>query len=151
MDKIIREQFVPLNIKEAWDFFSRPENLKKITPPYMGFDITSEVPESGMYPGMIITYKVKPLLNIPLNWMTEITHVKEPYFFVDNQKKGPFAIWHHQHHFREVPDGVVMKDIIYFAAPLGILGLPAEKLIIRKQVEGIFDYRYEVLEKMFNQ
>lgn len=151
MDKIIREQFVPLNIKEAWDFFSRPENLKKITPPYMGFDITSEVPESGMYPGMIITYKVKPLLNIPLNWMTEITHVKEPYYFVDNQKKGPFAIWHHQHHFREVPDGVVMKDIIYFAAPFGILGLPAEKLIIRKQVEGIFDYRYEVLEMMFNQ
>ena len=151
MDKIIREQFIPLNINDAWNFFSRPENLKKITPPYMGFDITSEIPESGMYPGMIITYKVKPLLNISLNWMTEITHVKAPYFFVDNQKKGPFGMWHHQHHFKEVSGGVVMKDIIHFAAPLGILGLPVEKLIIRKRVEDIFNYRYKVLEKMFGQ
>ena len=148
MDYLIREQFLPMNIDEAWDFFSKPDNLKKITPPYMGFDITSEPADGEMYEGQIITYKVKPLLNIPLNWMTEITNVKKPYYFVDNQKKGPFSIWHHQHHFKEVEGGVIMKDIIYFAAPLGILGLPAEKLIVRKRVEEIFRYRFEVLKEM---
>jgi len=149
MEVLITNQFLPIGIKEAWEFFSKPGNLKAITPGYMGFDVTSDYNDEEMYPGMIITYKVKPLLNIPLNWMTEITHVKKPYYFIDNQKKGPFALWHHQHHFQEVNGGVVMKDILHYAAPMGILGLPVEKTIVRKRVQQIFDYRYKVLEERF--
>jgi len=149
MEVLITKQFLPLGINEAWDFFSKPGNLKKITPDYMGFDITSDYIEEEMYPGMIITYKVRPLLNIPLNWATEITHVKKPYYFVDNQKRGPFAVWHHQHHFEEVEGGVQMEDIVHYAAPLGILGLPVEKTIIKQRVKHIFDYRYKILEEYF--
>lgn len=149
MEVLITKQFLPLSIGEAWDFFSKPENLKEITPDSMGFDITSDYIDEEMYPGMIITYKVSPLLNIPLDWMTEITHIKKPFYFIDNQKKGPFAVWHHQHHFSETEGGVQMKDIVHYAAPLGILGLPVEKTIIKKRVTNIFDYRYKILEAYF--
>lgn len=143
------KQFLPLNLEESWDFFSRPENLSKITPPSMGFHITSGYNDGEMYAGMIITYKVRPLLKIPLNWMTEITHVRKPYYFIDNQKKGPFALWHHQHHFQEVDNGVLMRDIVHYAAPLGFLGVPIENWVIKKRVEEIFTYRRRVLENMF--
>ena len=90
---------LPLNVEKAWQFFSNPKNLKEITPDYMGFNITSEFLKEEMYPGMIITYKVTPLLKIPMRWMTEITQVKENNYFIDEQRVGPYAIWHHQHHF----------------------------------------------------
>ncbi len=149
MEVLVTNQFLPIGIDEAWEFFSKPGNLKEITPSYMGFDITSDYNTNEMHAGMIITYKVRPLFNIPLNWMTEIMHVEKPWFFVDNQKKGPFSIWHHQHHFQEVNGGINMKDIVHYAAPMGILGLPVEKTIIKKRVQHIFDHRYKVLEDHF--
>lgn len=142
-------QFLPVSIAEAWDFFSNPANLKTITPSFMGFDITSDYMGERMYQGMIITYKVMPLLNVPVNWVTEITHVREPWFFVDNQKSGPFKYWHHQHIFEEVEGGTQMTDIVNYAVPFGFLGRAVEHMIIRHRVGGIFDYRYKKLEELF--
>ena len=125
-------QFVPARLDEVWDFFSSPANLSKITPPGMGFIITSP-PQPGMYPGMFISYKVSPLLGIKLNWVTEITHVREKLFFVDEQRRGPYSIWHHEHHFREVEGGVEMHDILHYQVPLGILGTLADHLFVKNK------------------
>jgi len=144
-----RNQKLPVSLGEAWSFFSNPKNLKTITPPYMGFDITSEITGDNMYAGMIITYKVKPFLDIPLNWMTEITQVSAPYFFVDNQKSGPFKIWHHQHFFKELANGVEMTDIVNYSVGFGLAGRLIEKLTVEKRVNEIFDYRYKKLEEIF--
>ena len=116
------EQFIPISLQEAWDFFSSPANLAKITPEKMGFNIISKHHGPKMYPGQIIEYTVKPLLGIPLYWMTEITHVKEGVYFVDEQRFGPYTMWHHQHHFTEVKGGVKMEDIVHYKIPLGFLG-----------------------------
>ncbi len=102
-----------------------------------------------MYPGQIIEYKVKPILGIPLYWMTEITHVEEGKFFVDEQRFGPYTLWHHQHHFREIPEGIEMIDIVHYKLPLWILGDIANVLFVRKQLNGIFDHRFAAVEKRF--
>jgi len=149
MKTLKRIQILPISLPVAWDFFSDPKNLKKITPPYMGFDITSELHEGKMYQGMIITYKVSPFLGIPVDWVTEITHVEEPAFFVDNQKSGPFKYWHHQHIFKETEGGIEMTDIVNYAAPVPLIGTWLEKLMIERRVNEIFDYRFKVLEKLF--
>jgi ligand-binding SRPBCC domain-containing protein len=144
------EQKFPISLTQAWDFFSSPANLAKITPDHMGFIITSDFKEGQkMYPGMIITYKVSPLLGIKLNWMTEITHVKEGDYFVDEQRFGPYALWHHQHHFQEIPSGVLMTDIINYAIPMGILGRLANSILVAKEIQGIFDYREKKVEELF--
>ena len=143
-------QRLPISIEEAWDFFSSPNNLQKITPAYMDFQVKSD-PDftKKMYAGQIITYTVKPLLGIPLFWMTEITHVQPGEFFVDEQRKGPYSMWHHQHHFKPVPGGVEMTDLLHYQVPLGILGDFANWLFVRKQVQAIFDFRWKKLEEMF--
>ncbi len=147
--QIHKEQFIPSSLGEVWDFISKPANLKRITPEYMGFDITSaELPES-MYPGMIITYNVKPLLGIKMRWVTEITQLLEKRYFVDEQRSGPYAMWHHQHILEQVDGGVLMKDIVSYQPPIGILGAIANALIIRRQLETIFDYRSKALESLF--
>lgn len=145
-----RTQKLNCSLQEAWDFFSSPSNLKVITPDYMGFDITSDVPEK-MYTGLIITYIVKPLLGIPMNWMTEIKHVDELRYFVDEQRMGPYKIWHHEHHFTEIEDGVLMKDKVSYALPLGVLGTIAHPIIVKNKLNEIFDYRYQKVEELFNQ
>lgn len=142
-------QMLPVGIDEAWEFFSNPSKLKDITPPYMGFDITSDYSNGKMYQGMIITYKVSPLLNIPMNWVTEITQVRVPYFFVDNQKSGPFKFWHHQHIFREVEGGTEMMDIVNYAVPYGLFGRVLENAIVKRRVEEIFRFRRRKLESIF--
>lgn len=149
MKTLKRIQILPISLPEAWDFFSDPKNLKRITPPYMGFDITSELPEGKMYQGMIITYNVSPFLGIPVDWVTEITHVQEPGFFVDNQKSGPFKYWHHQHIFKEISGGIEMTDIVNYAAPVPVIGNLLEAILIEKRVNEIFDYRYKILEELF--
>lgn len=141
-------QFVPARLDEVWDFFSSPANLSKITPPGMGFIITSP-PQPGMYPGMFISYKVSPLLRIKLNWVTEITHVREKLFFVDEQRRGPYSIWHHEHHFREVEGGVEMHDILHYQVPLGILGTLADHLFVKNKVRGIFSFREKRIRELF--
>jgi ligand-binding SRPBCC domain-containing protein len=144
-----REQKIKATIDEVWDFISSPANLKKITPEHMGFDITSgDLPEK-MYPGMIISYKVRPLLGMKMTWVTEITHVREKEFFVDEQRIGPYSMWHHQHHIEPIEGGVLMRDIVSYKPPMGPLGALANKIMIRKQLEYIFNYRTMVLESIF--
>tara|TARA_X000000368_G_scaffold10460_1_gene8364 strand:+ start:46 stop:531 length:486 start_codon:yes stop_codon:yes gene_type:complete len=148
--QIIREQLVKTNIDDLWSFISSPKNLQKITPKDMGFIITSKNKEEIMYPGMIISYKVTPILSIPLSWITEITQVKENKFFVDEQRVGPYKMWHHEHIFKVQDNGVLMKDIITYIPPFGILGKLANYLFINKKVNEIFDFRSKVIEEIYN-
>jgi len=147
--ELTKVQQLPIGIKEAWKFFSSPRNLKAITPDHMGFEITNITHQEEMYEGQIIAYKVRPILNIPLRWVTEITHVKEPYYFVDEQRFGPYSFWHHQHIFEENDEGVLMKDIVNYGIPLGPLGRIANTVFVRKQLEGIFDYRLKAVDNLF--
>jgi len=149
METLKSDQNLPIAINEAWEFFSSPGNLKKITPAFMGFDITSDYRGESMYQGMIITYKVRPVFKIPLDWVTEITHVAEPYFFVDNQKAGPFKYWHHQHIFKEIDGGVQMTDIVNYAVPMPWVGSLAEYLFVKNRVNEIFDFRHKKLLEIF--
>lgn len=116
----------------------------------MGFDITSNNSDDKMYQGMIISYKVSPVLGIKVNWVTEITHVRDKQFFVDEQRIGPYALWHHQHHIEKTDDGVLMTDIVTYAPPFGVLGKVANSLMIKKKLKEIFRHREKVLDKLFN-
>lgn len=136
---------------EAWDFFSSPRNLKEITPKHMGFEITSGNVDVKMYPGIIISYKIKPFPNIPVRWITEITHVKEKEYFVDEQRFGPYTFWHHRHIFNEIEEGVEMTDIVCYIVPFGPFGKILDKWLIRKQVRQIFSYRREILKQKFGE
>jgi len=146
-----REQFIQTDLETIWDFASSPKNLKEITPDYMLFDITSKNLPEKMYPGMIISYKVSPLFNIKMNWVTEITHIKDYHFFVDEQRLGPYKMWHHQHHFEKKDNGILMTDIVTYIPPFGFLGNIANSLFIKKQLNNIFDHRYKIMDKKFNQ
>jgi ligand-binding SRPBCC domain-containing protein len=143
-----REQFFNKPVSEVWDFISKPENLKKITPDYMGFDITSDYKPDEMYEGMILSYIVTPLLSIKTTWVTEITKVKYQKYFIDEQRIGPYKLWHHQHFVEEKDGGTLMKDIVSYKPPFGILGNIANKLIIEKKLEEIFEYRKKVLKDL---
>lgn len=145
-----RTQVIDRPLNELWDFISSPSNLKQITPEYMGFDITSEEVPQKMYEGMIISYKVTLLLGIKATWVTEITHVKEKQYFVDEQRVGPYKIWHHQHILEETADGILMTDIISYQPPFGFLGNIANALIIKGKLKEIFDYRTKALIEIFD-
>ncbi len=147
--QIKREQFIPASLDLVWDFISSPRNLKKITPDYMGFDILDNELPAKMYPGMVISYHVKPVLGIKTLWVTEITHVKDHHFFMDEQRIGPYKLWHHQHILEEKDGGVLMKDIVSYAPPLGVLGNIANTLFIKGKLKEIFDYRIVAVEKEF--
>lgn len=142
-------QQLPVSIDVAWEFFSSPKNLQKITPDHLGFQIISKHHGEKMYAGQIIEYKVKPLLGIPLYWMTEITHVEDKKYFIDEQRFGPYSLWHHQHHFKENDKGVEMTDIVHYKLPLGFLGDIAHNLFVKNQLKQIFDYRFKVVEELF--
>ena len=143
-----RKQTINRPITEIWDFISSPKNLKTITPDYMGFDITSESPEK-MYEGLIISYKVSPMLGIKTTWVTEITHIKEHEYFVDEQRVGPYKIWHHQHHLEKTENGTLMTDIVSYQPPFGFLGDIANSIIIKSKLNEIFNYRTKVLEELY--
>lgn len=137
-----------MSLEEAWDFFSSPKNLKEITPEHMNFEITSE--DTGKcYAGQIITYKVSPLPGLRMSWVTEITSVEEGVRFVDEQRFGPYSMWHHEHYFEEQDGGVMMTDRVSYKIPLGPLGHLAHALFVKKQLFGIFEYRNIALEKTF--
>jgi len=139
---------LPISIQEAWDFFSSPKNLSKITPKHMGFIITNQ-PSETMFEGQIITYKVSPLLGIKINWMTEITTVKDNEYFIDEQRFGPYSLWHHRHHFYDIDGGIKMIDEVNYKLPFGFLGSIAHRLFVRKKLKSIFEYREKVLIEMF--
>jgi ligand-binding SRPBCC domain-containing protein len=142
-------QNLPISLEKAWDFFSSPANLGAITPPHMNFKIISTNQGAAMYQGQIIEYKVSPIPGIRLYWMTEITHVSDRQFFVDEQRFGPYRLWHHQHHFKEIPGGVEMIDLVHYKVPFWILGDIANTLFVKKQLQQIFDFRYQAVEKLF--
>lgn len=145
-----KEQFLKTDLDTIWDFASSPANLREITPDYMLFEITSKGMQVKMYPGMIITYKVSPMLGIKMNWVTEITQVKDKHFFIDEQRVGPYSLWHHQHFFEEKEGGILMTDIVTYKPPFGFLGDIANSIFIKKQLESIFEYRFKVMDQKFN-
>ena len=143
-------QYLNTDLKSIWEFASSPKNLKKITPNYMLFNITSNI-KNKIYPGMIISYNVAPILNIKLNWVTEITHVIENEYFIDEQRIGPYSLWHHQHLFESEGDNKVkMTDIVTYKPPFGLIGRIANTLFIKKQLESIFEYRRFKMDQIFN-
>jgi ligand-binding SRPBCC domain-containing protein len=141
---------MPITVDKAWEFFSRPDNLKHITPADMGFDITSAYHGEKMYPGQVIEYRLQVMGFVKMYWMTEITHVQEKQFFVDEQRFGPYALWHHQHHFAPLEGGgVEMTDLVHYKIPWGVLGTLSHALYVKKQLKHIFDYRFEKVESLF--
>lgn len=142
-----KQQF-PISKKEAWDFLSDPKNLKAITPEYMGFHIKSGA-EKSMYAGQIIEYVVTPILGIKTTWVTEITHVKDTSYFVDEQRFGPYALWHHKHFITEVDGGIEMEDLIHYKIPFGFLGQVMHPILVKPKLKEIFAHRHEALEKRF--
>lgn len=143
------KQIIPVSMEEAWDFFSSPSNLKNITPDYLGFKILSDLGDSKMYPGQIINYVVKPVLGIPMKWTTEITHVEHHKYFVDEQRFGPYAMWHHKHFFKEVDGKVEMTDIVHYALPFWQFGFLSHPLFVKAKLKEIFDFRYKKVEELF--
>lgn len=145
-----RTQKLPISLEEAWAFLSDPANLAKITPDSMGFDIISGA-DRKTYPGQIIRYKVSPLLGIKLNWVTEITQVQEPHYFIDEQRFGPYKFWHHKHFIKEIDGGVEMEDIIHYGLPMGILGQMAHPFLVKPKLEEIFKVRWDRLIELFGE
>ncbi|MGB1113262.1 MAG: SRPBCC family protein [Flavobacteriaceae bacterium] len=141
-------QNLPISQKEAWNFLSDPRNLKTITPDYMGFEIVSGA-ASKMYAGQILQYIVTPLLNIRLKWVTEITHIREGEYFVDEQRFGPYSLWHHKHFIKPIKNGVEMIDIVDYKVPFGILGQLVQPFLVRPKLEEIFEYRKNALDRIF--
>ena len=141
-------QNLPISAEKAWDFLSDPKNLKTITPDYMGFEILSGA-ASKMYAGQIIQYIVTPLLNIPVKWVTEITHVDEGKYFVDEQRFGPYTLWHHKHFIKPIKNGVEMIDIIDYKVPFGFLGQLVHPILVGPKLKEIFDYRKTALIELF--
>lgn len=141
-------QNLPITKKQAWDFLSDPKNLKSITPDYMGFKIVYGT-EKKMYAGQIIQYVVTPILGIPTKWVTEITQVKEGEYFVDEQRFGPYSMWHHKHFIREIKGGIEMEDIVDYKIPLGILGRLIHPILVAPKLKEIFTYRRAKLIEIF--
>jgi ligand-binding SRPBCC domain-containing protein len=143
-----RVQRMPIAIEKAWEFFSNPANLPEITPPSMKFRPTSPLP-SKMYPGLLITYTVSPFLSIPIKWVTEITHIDESKMFTDEQRFGPYRFWHHRHLFNAITGGVEMEDIVTYILPFDPFSRPVNRIIVRRTLEGVFNFRYEVIKRKF--
>ena len=148
MHRLHQKQRLPIDLPTAWKFFSDPRNLATITPDELGFHIKTELPDE-MYPGMFIVYTVKPLLGIPMTWVTEITHVEPQKFFVDEQRVGPYSIWHHQHWFREIPGGVEVEDIVDYRLPFHPFGDLAHGIVVKPKLKEIFDYRDRKMTELF--
>ncbi|NRS89335.1 ligand-binding SRPBCC domain-containing protein [Flavobacterium sp. 7E] len=142
-------QYVNASLEECWAFFSSPKNLQKITPGDMGFQIT-DFDGKDMYAGQIIQYKVSPLAGVKISWVTEITQVKDKAHFIDEQRFGPYAFWHHKHFFDATPQGVKMTDVVHYGLPLGFLGRIMNSLIVEGKLNEIFAHREKMVDKLFN-
>jgi ligand-binding SRPBCC domain-containing protein len=143
-----RIQQFPVASDTVWAFISDPKNLAAITPPDMGFK-THSGDERKMHAGQIIHYSVKPLFGIPVEWVTEITHLEPGKFFVDEQRHGPYKFWHHKHFVREIPGGCEMEDLVHYKLPMGFLGKLVHPLLVEPQLEKIFEFRQKKLAELF--
>ena len=141
-------QNLPISKSHAWDFLSNPKNLKRITPDYMGFKIINGTADK-MYAGQIIQYMVTPVIGIPTKWVTEITHVDDGNYFVDEQRFGPYSLWHHKHFIKEIDGGIEMEDVVDYKIPFGFLGQIAHPLFVKNKLRDIFKYREKKLIKLF--
>ncbi|WP_298287963.1 SRPBCC family protein [Lutibacter sp.] len=148
--RLSSKQKLPITVDEAWDFLSSPKNLKTITPDYMSFDILSGA-DKPMFAGQIIQYIVTPVLGIKTNWVTEITHVIDKQYFVDEQRFGPYALWHHKHFIKEIDGGVEMEDIIDYKVPFGFLGRLVHPILVKPKLTEIFNYRTKKLIDLFGE
>lgn len=142
------QQKLPITLDEAWNFLSNPKNLKIITPDYMGFEILSGV-DRPMFAGQLIQYIVTPIAGIKMKWVTEITHVRDKEYFVDEQRFGPYALWHHKHFLKEIPGGVLMEDVVDYKVPLGFLGQLVHPYLVKPKLDEIFNYREQKLTELF--
>jgi len=145
---LMRKQTLPVDLEKAWKFFGDPSKLEEITPPWLGFKVKTQLPPET-YAGVIIRYTITPFAGLPVQWITEITHAEKPYFFVDEQRFGPYKFWHHQHIFKETSEGTEMTDIVDYILPFGPLGRIAHAFYVRKKLEQIFDFRRKTLETIF--
>ncbi len=143
------EQWIDHPLPEVWSFFSRPENLNDITPEEVSIEILSDIKGMTMHRGMIIQYNIAPLLGIKMNWVTEITQIEEQHYFIDEQRFGPYAFWHHQHWFEEKDGGTQMKDILHYKVPYGIIGTIANSLFVENKVNKIFEFREQTINKLW--
>jgi len=143
-------QTIPVPLERAWDFFSSPLNLRQITPPELDFVVVSQVPEK-IYPGLMIEYRVRPLFGLRMPWLTEITQVRAPHYFVDEQRLGPYRLWHHEHFFESTSDGsgTIVRDLVHYIIPFSPLSELAHPLLVAPQLKKIFDYRARRLEEFF--
>ena len=146
--KLKYSQKLPMNLNEAWDFLSSPNNLELITPKSMDFNIT-DWDKRKAYPGQIIQYTVRPIFGFKINWVTEITQVKDKEFFIDEQRFGPYTFWHHKHFIKEIEGGVIMEDVIHYKPPFGIIGVLLNFLFINSKLNSVFKYRELELIKNF--
>ena len=146
---LTRTQVVHAELEECWAFFSNPGNLSRITPPSVDFRVLSDVPEK-IYAGLMIHYRVRPLFGIPMRWLTEITQVRELEYFADEQRVGPYAIWHHEHFFRKLEDSrVEMRDMVHYALLFGFAGEIVHEMVVKRELERIFLYREKTVEALF--
>ncbi len=144
-----RSQKIGLELENAWEFFRNPSNLKEITPDHLGFEITKDGLPEEIYQGLIISYRVKPILGLPLNWVTEITEVSRPFSFIDEQRFGPYKFWHHRHTFESIAGGTLITDEVNYGLPFGVIGQLMNTVLVKHQLKKIFDHRFDYLEKKF--
>ena len=142
-------QLIPAQLEKVWQFFSDANNLSVITPPQLNLKVTNQVFGEEVYAGQVMIYKIRPLLNLPLSWMTEITYVEPLKYFIDEQRKGPYKLWHHQHHFTAIEGGVEMIDLVHYRLPFGPLGIIAHSFIVKSELQKIFSYRYHKIVELF--
>jgi len=148
--QFITTQQLNADIDEVWDFITSPKNLKKITPPHMGFNISSNNADEKAYSGMMISYIVSPIKGLRMKWLTEISHIREGEYFIDEQRSGPYKLWHHQHKIEKQGSKVLMTDIVTYIPPFGFLGRIANTIFIKSKLKQIFLYREKVLNEMFS-
>ena len=144
------KQNLPISLEEAWNFIANPKNLEVITPKSMGFKTISG-DDKEMFAGQIIHYYITPLFGIKVQWVTEITHVQDRKFFVDEQRFGPYAFWHHKHFLKEIEGGVEMEDIVHYKVPMGILGQLVHPFLVKPKLEEIFAFRQKKLIELFGE
>ena len=145
-----KKQKLPISLDAAWDFFANPKNLAVITPDSMNFNIISS-DEKKMFAGQIIQYTVTPLLGIKITWVTEITHLVNNEYFVDEQRFGPYELWHHKHFLKEIPGGVEIEDVVDYKVPMGILGQIVHPFLVKPRLKQIFEYRNNKLIELFGE